>query len=509
MNIYSRKQTWKIILFVIAALIFGLSLVYTNLLVQRIEQEERDKARLWAEAIQEKADLVKYTQELFDKLKVEERKKGRLWASGIKQLMNVNNDQDLTFIFEVVKDNESIPVILTDETGRMINSRNVDTSIINYESRVQEEILAMGELYPPIEISISNRTKNYLYYRDSRLFTELRQVMDDIIKSFISEVVINSASVPVIYVDSTQQYIIEHNIRDFGKTNSLPGNIVKSESLIETLNQMKSQNEPIRVELSDGQVNYIFYQESFLLKQLRYYPFVQFSVIGIFLIAAYVLFSISRRAEQNQVWVGMSKETAHQLGTPISSMMAWMELLKAKYGENDPTIDEILNDVGRLETIADRFSKVGSAPKLESYDLEHVVKEAVSYLQKRVSKRVDFVIQPPEEKITALLNVPLFEWVVENVTKNAVDAMEGYGRITISISKKGDKAILDITDTGKGLPKSKFKRIFQPGYTTKKRGWGLGLTLVKRIVENYHNGKIFVKQSDPQNGTTFRIILTV
>ncbi len=503
MNIYSRKQLWKWGLLIIAILIFSASLLYTNRLVNKIEKEERNKARLWAEAIQKKADLVKYTNELFDELKVEERKKGALWANGIRQLMNVNSNQDLTFIFEVVKNNETIPVILTNAEGNIINHRNVDTAITNYPLLLRQELEHMGECYPPLEIRVSNTTKNFLYYKDSRLFTELRDVMDDLIQSFISEVVTNSASVPVIYTDSSQTYVLAHNHR--GEN----GEIVdaNNEGLLTSLAEMKTDHVPIKVELKDGHYNYIFYKESFLLTQLRYYPYVQFAVVGVFLMVAYFLFSVSRRAEQNQVWVGMSKETAHQLGTPISSMMAWMELLKSKYGD-DEVIDEILKDVSRLETIAERFSKVGSVPELNNHDIHQVLVESVSYMKTRLSKLVEFKVLEPDQPVGAVkISIPLFEWVIENITKNAVDAMEGRGRINFEIQQKADKVYIDITDTGKGVPKSKFKTIFQPGFTTKKRGWGLGLSLVKRIIENYHQGKVFVRNSEPDKGTTFRIIL--
>jgi signal transduction histidine kinase len=270
---------------------------------------------------------------------------------------------------------------------------------------------------------------------------------------------------------------------------------------------MASQNTPIRIDLADTGIHYIYYQDSFLLTQLKYYPLVQFGVIAVFLLIAYLLFSYARKSEQNQVWVGMAKETAHQLGTPLSSMVAWMELLKLK-GLDEDTIREIEKDVQRLETITDRFSKIGSAARLENTDIVAMVYETVNYIRSRVSAKVTFNIQPDAaQQILIPLNTHLFEWVIENLCKNAVDAMEGNGQVNIEITEDTDHIHIDIGDTGKGIPKSRFKTIFRPGYTSKSRGWGLGLTLSKRIVENYHSGRIYVKSSVLNKGTIFRIIL--
>jgi signal transduction histidine kinase len=273
-----------------------------------------------------------------------------------------------------------------------------------------------------------------------------------------------------------------------------------------TLRKMAASNEPIEVDLGDKSKHYIFYSESFLLTQLRYYPYVQFGVIGLFLLIAYALFSTARKAEQNQVWVGMAKETAHQLGTPLSSLIAWIEVLKMK-GADEASLAELRNDVKRLETITERFSKIGSQPVLEKHDMIPVLEKSIEYLRTRTSKSVNYILIPPSQAIPAAVNIPLFEWVIENICKNAVDAMDGTGTITIQLSDQVQYVYIDITDTGKGIPKSKYKTIFEPGYTTRRRGWGLGLSLVKRIVENYHNGKVFVKSSEPGKATTFRIVL--
>lgn len=498
MSIYQKKQSWKIWLVAVALLIVVVSLWYTNILANKIAQEERTKVKLWAEAIQKKANLVKYTNSLFDRLKTEERKKVELWAEGSKKLANPNLDVgDLSFIFEVIKNNESVPVILTDENNKIISSRNLDSAKANDEAYLKQQIDFMRSLQAPIEIKLSGNKKNYLYYKDSKLFSELKIVLDDLIKSFISEVVINSASVPVLYTDSKQEQIIYYGNIDTSQINS-------KEGVKKLIANMAKANPPIAVELGNGEKNYIFYKDSFLLTQLKYYPFIQFGIIGLFMIIAYTLFSTARKAEQNQVWVGMAKETAHQLGTPLSSLIAWIELLKAR-GLNDESI-EIEKDVHRLETITERFSKIGSQPVLKKENLMETLQESMNYMQSRTSKKVIFSLNGSSE-ILVPISVPLFEWVIENLLRNAVDAMEGSGSVNISVSDQTQFAYIDITDTGKGIPKSQYKTIFEPGFTTKKRGWGLGLSLTQRIIENYHNGKIFVKSSELEKGTTFRIVL--
>jgi K+-sensing histidine kinase KdpD len=280
------------------------------------------------------------------------------------------------------------------------------------------------------------------------------------------------------------------------------------------LETMKSQHAPIKISLpmiggANNGYSLIYYKDSDLLTELKFFPYVQLSVIAIFLLMAYTAFSSSRKSEQDQVWVGLAKETAHQLGTPISSLMAWIELMKEKFNaEDDPLIGEMENDVKRLEIVADRFSKIGSKPILEEHRVYEVVKDFVDYFRVRVSKNISFEMTG-NPHLQAGLNVPLFDWVLENLLKNAVNAIDGKGQIKVDISgnKIKKQVFIDISDTGKGIPRSKFDTVFQPGYTTRKRGWGLGLSLTKRMVENYHDGQIFVRDSELGKGTTFRIIL--
>ena len=498
MSIYSQKQQWKLWLLMTAIFIIGASLWYTNILVNKIAKEERKKVKLWADAVQKKANLVKYTNELFNKIKTQERKKVELWAEATKQLSRELSDYG--FVLKVVSDNTTVPVILADKNGNPITSRNLDPEKEQDQNYLRQQMLSMQAAQEPIEIDIYKGQKNYLYYQDSKLFSELKSVLDDLVKSFISEVAVNSASVPVIYTDSTKLNVIAS-----GNVDTLQ--ILDTIYLRKTIANMASINQPIEVEFGDGSKSYIFYQESMLLTQLKYYPYVMFGIVGLFLLIAYLLFSTARKVEQNQVWVGMAKETAHQLGTPLSSLIAWLEYLRSK-GLDHETAVEIEKDIKRLETITDRFSKIGSVPKLDKVDLIGVLSESVNYIKLRTSKNVLFTIDAGNQKgVIAQLNVPLFEWVIENLCKNAVDAMTGNGKITITVSDQTQFVYIDITDTGKGIPKSKYKTVFEPGYTTKRRGWGLGLSLTKRIVENYHSGKIFVKNSDIDKGTTFRIVL--
>ena len=251
---------------------------------------------------------------------------------------------------------------------------------------------------------------------------------------------------------------------------------------------------------------YIYYDESAILKRLASYPYVQLGVVGLFvLMAGYALLS-SKRAEQNKVWVGLSRETAHQLGTPISSLMAWTEMLRETYPD-DELLPEMSNDVKRLELIAERFSKIGSQPELREVNLQEVIRNVADYISRRASDKVNLTCSFPDDCTKVRICPPLFEWVIENLCKNAIDAMAGEGSITIYVYHHGPHIAIDVADTGKGISKKHFSTVFRPGFTTKKRGWGLGLSLAKRIIEEYHGGRIFVKESDPGRGTTFCILL--
>lgn len=273
------------------------------------------------------------------------------------------------------------------------------------------------------------------------------------------------------------------------------------------LAEMAEKNQHfIKVEVYENTYQYIYYEDSILLRRLSYYPYIQLGVMVILVLFIYFAVVYTKRAEQNRVWAGLSKETAHQLGTPISSLMAWCEYLEAM-GTDRMVVDEINKDVKRLSVIADRFSKIGSVPELHLEYLNETVKESLNYMKNRISDRVNITMHLAEDDHGVKLSRPLFEWVMENLTKNAVDAMDGKGSIDITTGVDKGNLFIEVRDTGKGIQRKNFKNVFNPGYTTKKRGWGLGLTLVKRIVEDYHGGKIFVKESEPGKGTTFRIEL--
>lgn len=315
------------------------------------------------------------------------------------------------------------------------------------------------------------------------------------------EIIQQNTSIPVIVVDEAENIIDYRNIK-FKKNASEEG---RERVLRRELETMKAEYEPISTE--DAMV---YYRNSELLTSLKYYPYVQLSVILVFGILAYAVFNQSKVAEQNRVWAGLTKETAHQLGTPIASLMAWIEYLRNSpvWEENKEVIQEMDKDVVKLRMVTERFSSIGSTPSIQAENVFMVIDEAIGYLRPRISSKVEMKVNGYSKDIEAMLNKPLFEWVIENICKNAVDAMKGQGVISIDIIKESEKyVIVDITDTGKGMEKGYYKRVFNPGFTTRQRGWGLGLTLAKRIIEGYHKGKVFVKQSELGKGTTFRIVL--
>jgi signal transduction histidine kinase len=274
------------------------------------------------------------------------------------------------------------------------------------------------------------------------------------------------------------------------------------------LSLMKEGYPPIPIRVLDDEISYLYYSDSYLLIKLRNYPFYQLAIIFLFLLVSYFAFRNSQQAEQNKVWVGLAKETAHQLGTPISSLMAWTELLESDQSHaNKETFKEMRKDLNRLNTVTERFSKIGSPPILNRANIVEVIGYTIEYMKTRSPRLVYYVFHTRPDEIFVNLNVPLFEWVLENLFKNSLDAMQGGGQIKVTIRQLKDKVVMDVSDTGFGIPKSNFKTVFNPGFTTKKRGWGLGLSLVRRIIRNYHKGQIFVRESLPNEKTTFRIIL--
>ena len=314
--------------------------------------------------------------------------------------------------------------------------------------------------------------------------------------SFLRRVIGENTTIPVILVDSSYNVLSYRNLPEAG---------FSDEQLSEIARDFAERNEPILIELPYDTKQFICYDDSTLLTLLRYIPLVILIVVVVFLLCVVVLILTIKQSEQNRLWVGLFKETAHQLGTPTSSLMAWSEVLKMNYPE-DELLPELDKDITRLKTIVERFSQIGSKAELEVANVSEVISEVLSYMRNRISKQVTINADLPNEAF-AMLNIPLFEWVIENLCKNAVDAMEGRGKLTVEMSETPSTVVVDVTDTGKGISKSNISKVFNMGFTTKKRGWGLGLSLSSRIIKEYHGGKIYVKYSQIDKGTTFTIEL--
>lgn len=329
--------------------------------------------------------------------------------------------------------------------------------------------------------------------------TSLVALPDSSHTGFLSSIIENNTSVPVLLTDEDDIIIDSKNFDEV--------RMKDPEYLNLQLQKIKKKNRPIVIDLGDGHFNLIYYKDSIILTQLNYYPWVQIGIILLFILVAYLAFNSAKKADDNQVWVSMSKETAHQLGTPTSSLAGWVEILQHKYPEITLT-REISRDVERLEKITERFSRIGAEPVLNNYNVISVISHTIDYLKTRTSSKVRFIAEyDASNEIILPLNTALFEWVIENITKNAIDAMEGHGELKYRISDTGKTVLIDISDTGKGIPKNSFKKIFNPGYTTKLRGWGLGLSLAKRIIEEFHKGRIYVRHSEVGKGSCIRIVM--
>jgi two-component system, sporulation sensor kinase D len=348
------------------------------------------------------------------------------------------------------------------------------------------------------DLAQEEHKKMELWSEAIRLFSAEPANGVEIDYTLILKVIEENKNIPVVLVDNKGQVLDYNNIdlkndKDTAEVGQATRAVIAHHQFIE-------------VKISKEISHYVYYEDSKLLKKLTYFPFIQLAVMFVFLLVTLYALSTSKRAEQNRVWVGLSKETAHQLGTPISSLMAWVELLKLK-NVDENLLTEMSKDTQRLHTIAERFSKIGSRPEPTPQNICPALENAVQYMRNRSSRKITITTHLPSEDIRVFLNVPLFEWVIENLCKNAIDAMEATGKIDITLTPEDKYLLIDVSDTGKGISKSNFKTVFKPGYTTKARGWGLGLSLVKRIIEENHNGKIFVKSSETGKGTTFRIML--
>ncbi len=372
-------------------------------------------------------------------------------------------------------------------------------------------IAALSILYTnQLVEDLKEREKSYINLYATAIEKTANQEIEEVTYLF-NQVVTPNTSIPVILTDAYGNYVASRNLH----LEEIENEEKRQRVIDRELEKMRDAYPPIEIEIRNPETQtlmsyqFVYYRNSFLLTQLQYYPYVQLGVISIFALIAYLVFSYSRTAEQNRVWVGMAKETAHQLGTPLSSLMAWVEYFRADPENYDPSIvEEIDKDINRLNMVTSRFSSIGSMPTLSEANLYQILTNSVSYLQSRISTKVHLTLKSDITSIPVRINASLFEWVIENICKNAVDAMSGVGDLTIQVTQNHpEQVMIDITDTGKGIHKSKIKQVFTPGYTTKKRGWGLGLSLAQRIVENYHKGKIYVKHSEVNVGTTFRIVL--
>ncbi|MDR1203035.1 MAG: GHKL domain-containing protein [Tannerellaceae bacterium] len=383
----------------------------------------------------------------------------------------------------------------------------MSNSIYDSRQRLKFIFVLVALLIAITSVVISNGLINDLAeeeHQKMEVWAEANRVMarqseeTNIDMNLILKILEGNTTIPVLLCDENDNVQIFRNIEVPEKN--------ADAFLAKKIKEFRNKKQVIPIDLDDGTFQYIYYDDSILLKRLFIFPYAQLSIVFIFILIAFLALSSTKKAEQNKVWVGLSKETAHQLGTPISSLVAWVEYLRTK-DMDVSLLNEMEKDVKRLEIIAERFSKIGSNPDATPVNINHSIKSTLDYMQPRISSKVKLYTHLPDELVLVSINDSLFAWVLENLIKNAVDAMSGQGEITFQIGVKNENVLIDITDTGKGIHKSKFKTIFNPGYTTKARGWGLGLSLVKRIIESYHDGKIFVKHSELGKGTTFRIEL--
>lgn len=491
---YNHKITWVLLgLGIVLMLIF---LFFIHNTVTHLRNDEIKKIKIWANAVSRKIEVLDNVKDFFDNLAIDEHHKLEQFVAAHKYILSQPLDSELNFYYDFISHNRTIPVIITDEFNNILLSQNID---INEDKTILNgELLEDFSVNPPIEYTAGD-IRFKLYYKESLVYSNLKNTLYYLTYDFLTEIVNNTVSIPVIITDSTQSKIIAHG--------NVDKKLLKKPFLKKLLSEMETQNNSISINLPNYPNAKIFYESPTFLTFLRYYPPIFTLLIISFAILIIQLLKITKKTEENSIWIGMNKETAHQLGTPISSLMAWVEYLKLN-PENEMVCTEISKDIDKLNVITQRFSQVGKTPKKVEHNIIEIIQNSVDYIKSRTSKKVNYnIILPEENCININLNQHLFEWAMENLMKNAIDAMNGVGSITIEIKRDSKKIHIDVSDTGKGLLKRDFKKIFYPGYTTKERGWGMGLSLVKRIVEEYHEGKVFVKQSSLGKGTTFRISL--
>ena len=500
MKLYSKKQRWKKILLLAGILIIGIIFWLTSILVSNVKVSELEKIRFWSEAVKKKAELVRLTNIAFQELSQNETNNVYLWARATKEFQKSLNDFGLAL--EIIQKNNNIPLILTDNNGIYISHKNIDLLDISDSKKRQGKsdsiTLKWASQNKPIEFNYYKNRVQRIFYSNSSKYFQLQSQRDSLINSFSKEIMNNIAQLPVVFWSQSGDSLIASNVIN-KKMKRLEMDLI--------IQKMSENNNPVEIYLGNNDNGVIYYSNSKILFQLQYFPLLTLLIVALFLLVSYLSFSSFRRSEQNQVWAGMAKETAHQLGTPLSSLYGWITLLKESGQENSEAFIEMEKDIERLTVVSERFSKIGSSVEIIETDLVEFFNNYISYMKKRIPKTVELNMEFLNQPLHALINAPLFSWVIENVIKNAADAMEGNGNIFLNIEKQQNSIVIKVKDNGKGIPSSIQKTIFQPGYTTKDRGWGLGLSLAKRIVEGHHNGKIYISSSKKGIGTVVEITL--
>lgn len=491
------KQKLKLVLMVLSIVLALFALWQVENVARQVRDSEEAKIRLWANAIAQRNGIAEVTQKFFEQATLDEHRKMRLYTDILQSFNDPDQSVDLRFslsYIHYVVDSAKTPIIITTAKDSLITVPQ-ELAGQKLEGRLMEEF----SQNPPFDYKIWGMPMR-LYYKESEYFSQLRHVLTGFTRTFLADITNNSVIVPVVIVDSTRTVLLAQGNID-------PGSVDTPEKMQARIKEMRSENDPISIILPDGGIAYVYYENSQLLSALRWVPLFYLFIGLVLMVAAYYLFRTTRTMEQNRIWVGLAKETAHQLGTPISSLTGWIEYLRGKQ-LTDEYAEEVEKDLQRLETITHRFSKIGSVPELKEESVKDAVESSVNYLQSRVPRKVKFVVSFPEgETFIAPLNRYLFEWVIENICKNAIDAMEGAGCITLVASQDARKIYIDISDTGRGMSKAVQRKIFDSGFTTKSRGWGLGLPLARRIINQYHRGRLYLKYSIPGQGSAFRIEL--
>ncbi len=501
-GIHINKQRWKIFLAFMVLLVIAGTLLLSNGFISKIAQSEKDKAQQWAQSVKKKGELVALSNEIFLELKKKEKQKIDLVVKAQKTILtksDITQNQDIDFSYSIIESNEDIPVVLL-MNNEISQYRNMDAFFTKTMTDMQKDSVCLFYAHSWRDSSQFYNIEYYegLYlqfvYGNSFELERLKKESEKLINSFSKEIKENTGLIPVILWNEEKNELVASNVQG-------------SKSKLRALkNEWKQKNKPIEFNFGSGK-KILYFSDSRELFYLQWIPYAQFFVLGLIILLGYFIFSTFRKAEQKRVWAGMAKETAHQLGTPLSSLMGWQAHLEEL--KIDPMITtEMKKDLQRLERITDRFSKIGSEAKLEENNIVDTIEENLVYLKARLSKKVEINFNAGiDSKIKVPHNQSLMDWVIENLCKNSVDAMSGVGRLSLLVSEDKTHVHIDVTDTGKGVSSNDQKAIFEPGYSTKKRGWGLGLALVKRIICEHHKGKVFVLKSKKGVGTTIRISL--